>query len=336
MNKHQITIKDIARELKLSPSTVSRALRNMPEISKETREEVQAYAVKYKYQKNDLAMSLRMKKTRTIGVVIPEIIHYFFSAVLAGIEDVADKENFNVIVTQSKEEVLKEKKSVQTLLSSMVCGVLASMSKTTTDYGHFQELVDRNIPIVFFDRICPGILTDKVVVDDYSGAFSAVSHLIETGCRRIVFFGAEPRLVLANNRRMGYEDALRKNGLKVDKDLMFICDTLEKAEEITPSILAWEEKPDAFFAVNDETAVGILNTVKSSGFKVPEEISICGFTNANITSFTDPKLTTVDQHGFEVGATAMRLLIDRIMQNGEENVVSKIVKTNLIERGTTK
>lgn len=337
MKKKQITIKDIAKALHISPSTVSRSLADHPDISQETKELVNRYAKEHKYKPNALALSLRTSDTRTIGVILPQIVHYFFSSVLSGIEDEAEKGGYRVVISQSNENYEKEVKGAQALLEARVCGVLASVAKTTTDYAHFQDLIDSDIPIVFFDRICPGILTDRVVVDDYAGVCSAVDYLIRTGCRRIAFFGSPSHLAISNNRRMGYEDALRKNKLPVRKELIKICDNYADAFRLTPDLLTLPEPPDAFFAVNDETAIGVLNVVKAKGLKIPDQISICGFTNNSLAEVSDPLLTSVDQHGYELGATAMRLLINRLkgVQDGNR-IVSKIIKTNLVVRQTTR
>lgn len=337
MRKRQITIKDIAKALNISPSTVSRSLADHPDISRETKDLVNAFALEHKYKPNALALSLRTNNTMTVGVIMPQIIHYFFSSVLSGIEDEAEKEGYRVLICQSNENYDKEVKGAQALLEARVCGVLASVAKTTKAYNHFQELIDSDIPLVFFDRICTGILTDRVVVDDYNGVCSAVEHLIRSGCRRIAFFGSPSHLAISNNRRMGYEDALRKHQLVVDKQLIAICDNYTDALQLTPKLLSLPEPPDAFFAVNDETAIGILNVVKASGRIVPDEVSICGFTNNVLGEVSDPLLTSVDQHGYEMGATAMRLLIERLKGTREgEHVVSKVIRTNLVVRNTTR
>lgn len=337
MRKRQITIKDIAKALKVSPSTVSRSLADHPDISDETKKMVLAYAKEHKYKPNPLATSLRTNKNKTIGVILPEIVHYFFSSVLCGIEDEAEKNGYHVLVSHTGESYEREIRSVQTMLEARVCGVLSSVAKTTNNYDHFQELVDDGIPLVFFDRICKGILTDRVVVDDYDGVCSAVDYLIKTGCRRIAFFGSPSQLAISNNRRMGYEDALRKNSIDVDQNLITICDNYADALIMTEKIMNLPDPPDAFFAVNDETATGILNKVKSLGFHIPEDISICGFTNNSICEISEPTLTSVDQHGYEVGFTAFQLLINNIQgTRGNRKVVSKIIKTKLIPRGTTR
>ncbi len=336
MNKTQITIKDIARELKISPSTVSRALKNHPDISQETKNQVNEYARKYNYKPNALALSLRTSKNNTIGVIVPEIIHFFFSSVLSGIEEVANNEGFNVILCQSRESYDKEVKNAQALISTRVSGVLASLSKHTTNYDHFQEIVDSGIPLVFFDRICIGINTDRVVVDDYAGAFAAVEYLIQSGCKRIAFFSSPLHLEISKNRKNGYLDAMHKYKIPVDESLIRVCDTREEAIIITPEILDRPDRPDAFFAINDHCATGIMYAVKQARLKIPDDISIMGFTDGELAKASDPMLSTVEQHGFDMGKHAAKLLIDKINGVSQGRYTNKIVKTNLIIRGTTK
>lgn len=336
MKKPQITIKDIARALNISPSTVSRALKNHPDISQDTKDSVNKYAKDFNYKPNALALSLRMSKNNTIGVIVPEIIHYFFSSILSGIEQVANQEGFNVILCQSSENYEKEIRNTQALIATRVSGVLACLSKHTTNYDHFQEIIDSDIPLVFFDRICIGINTDRVVVDDYTGAFSAVEYLIQTGCKRIAFYSSPLHLEISKNRRNGYLDALRKYNLPVDESLIRVCDTREEAIIITPEILDRPNRPDGFFAINDHCAAGILHAVKLAKLQVPEDISIFGFSDGELAKACDPMLSTVEQHGFEMGKNAAKLLLDKINGITHGQYTNKIVKTNLIIRGTTK
>jgi LacI family transcriptional regulator len=337
MSKQYITLKDIAKALNLSASTVSRAMSNNPAISVETRKLVQKFAKEQKYKPNVLAMQLRTKRNTTIGVIVPQIVHYFFSTVLAGIQEEAEKENYNLLICQSSEDYVKEIKSVETLLDARVSGILASQSKTTKEYGHFQDIIDNNVDLVFFDRICTGINTDKVVVDDYEGAFKAVDYMVSTGCKKIAFLGSDVDMPISNNRRMGYESALRKNKIEIDKSFIKECDTHSIAQTMVPDMLAAENVPDAFFCINDEVAAYCLQLVKAAGFRVPEDISICGFTNGYLTEVTDPTLTSVDQHGFKIGVQAARLLIDRIEgRETKKGVVNKLIKTELVVRNSTR
>lgn len=334
MNKPQITIKDIARALKVSPSTVSRALKDNPDISQETRDLVHAYANKHNYKPNVQAVNLRAGRSNTIGVIVPQMVHHFFSCVLSGIEQAASEAGYNVLVAQSNESYEQEVKIIHSFLAARVCGVIASLAKNTSHYEHYQELLDNNIPIVFYDRICTGLNTERVVVDDYAGSFAAVEYMIQTGCKRIFFYGSAPHLEITKNRRNGYLDAMKKYHIPVDDTMIKLCDTRERAIAITPDLLESEERPDGFFAINDETAAGILYACKLVGIKVPDAVSICGFTDGAIAQNTDPKLTTVEQHGEEVGKSAFSILANKL--EGEEKRSNKIVRTNLIIRGTTK
>ncbi|MEG1616479.1 MAG: LacI family DNA-binding transcriptional regulator [Bacteroidales bacterium] len=335
--KKQLTLKDIAHHFNLSVSTVSRALRDDPTIGKETREKIKHYAKSHHYKPNGMAAGLRTKKSNVIGVIIPEINNFFFASVLDGIEKVAEENNYTIIISQSNEEYEKEVKSVHSLLSTRVAGILVSLAKKTRNYSHFEEIIGNHVPLVFFDRICPGVLTDKVVVNDYEGAKEAVNHLIKTGCKRIAYFDSDPHLEISKNRRNGYLDALRENQIEVDQSLIYKCDTWEEARNITPEILNQENKPDAFLAFNDITASGILFAVKKAGLRIPEDISICGFADGYVSQNTDPTLTSVDQHGYEMGKMAMELILKRIRAEKEvKGISNRIIKTTLIERESTK
>jgi LacI family transcriptional regulator len=336
MKNPPITIKDIARALGISPSTVSRALKNHPDISQDTKDKVNKYAKDFNYKPNTLALSLRMSRNNTIGVIVPEIIHYFFSSILSGIEQIANQEGFNVIVCQSSESYEKEIRNAEALIATRVSGVLACLSKHTTNYDHFQEIIDSDIPLVFFDRICIGINTDRVVVDDYAGAFAAVEYLIQTGCKRIAFYSSPLHLEISKNRKNGYLDAIRKYGLQMDESLIRVCDTREEAIIITPEILDRPNRPDGFFAINDHCAAGILYATKLAKLRVPYDVAIMGFSDGELAKACDPMLSTVEQHGYEMGKHAAKLLLDKINGITHGQYTNKIVKTNLIIRGTTR
>lgn len=334
MDKSQITIKDIARALDVSISTVSRALKNSKAISKETRKRVNDYAKKHHYQPNAMAANLRTSRSNIIGVIVPQIVHHFFSSVLSGIEQAARLAGYNIVVAQSDEHYKQEVEITQAFMATRVCGVITSLAKETARYDHYQALLDRNIPIVFYDRICPELKTERVVVDDYHGAYTATEYLIKTGCRRIFFYQTDPHLEISKNRRNGYVDAMKRYGMEVTPEMIVWCDTREKAMQITPLLLQGDNRPDAFFAINDDTAAGILHMCKRLGVKVPEEVSICGFSDDKIARSTDPELTTVEQRGEEVGRSAFNILHDKI--EGRENGKNQIVKTTLLIRGTTR
>ncbi len=338
--KANITMKDIAREMGVSVATVSRALQDSPRISAEQRERIQAYAREHNFIPNAVAESLRRSRVapqKIIGVIVPQIAHYYFSTILSGMEEEASARGYSMIVAQSDEQYEREVKICESFLGHRVCGVIVSQAKDTLRYDHFQKLLDNEMPIVFYDRICTGLNTSRVVVDDYQGAFTAVSHLIETGCRRIAFYGSDMHLEISKNRYNGYRDALLKGGLTPEADMRFECDNRAKAEEITPELLQRPDRPDAIFAVNDDTAIGILYTAKRMGLRVPNDLSICGFTNGERAIACDPMLTTVEQRGHRVGIEAVDILLDHVEGRTAPGAVERrVVKTRLITRGTTR
>ena len=339
-DKTPLTMKDIARELGISVATVSRALKDSPRISPERRAAIQQFAREHDFTPNVLAESLRHSKIhpiKLIGVIIPEFTHFYFSSVLAGIEDEASSRGYRIMVAQSNEQYEREVRICQSFYENKVCGVIVSQAKDTKRYDHFERLMDAGVPLVFYDRICTGVNASRVVVDDYMGAFNAVSHLIETGCTRIAFYGSAPTLEISKNRFNGYKDALLKHGLHYDESLTRICDNRADAEAVTPELLENDTPPNGFFAVNDDTAIGILYTAKRMGFRVPEDISICGFTNGQRAVACDPMLTTVEQRGMKVGEEAADILIDQV--EGiipRDKAERRIVRTRLVVRGTTR
>ena len=336
----QLTMKDIAREFNTSVATVSRALKDSPRISEEKRRAIQQYAKEHNFFPNFLAESLRNSKVmqpKIIGVIVPELAHYYFSTVLAGIEEEARARDYRIMVAQSNEKYEREVKICQSFYENKVCGIIVSQAKDTTKYDHFNQLLQSGVPLVFYDRICTGVNADRVVVDDYQGAYNAVSHLIETGCKRIAFFGSPMTLEISKNRFNGYKDALKRHGIEFDEKLGLFCDNRSDAEAITPELLKKEDHPDAFFAVNDDTAIGIMYAAKRMGFKVPDDISICGFTNGQRAIACDPMLTTVEQRGKRVGEEAADILIGHVEGTIPRNKVERrIVRTRLIIRGTTR
>ncbi len=335
-----LTMKDIAKEFGISVATVSRALKNSPRISEERRTAIQQYAREHNFVPNAIAESLRYARVqpiKVIGVIIPEFTHFYFSSLLSGIEEEAYSRGYRIMVAQSEERYEREVKICQSFFENKVCGIIVSQAKDTQKYDHFQMLQDAGMPLVFYDRICTGINASRVVVDDYMGAFNAVSYLIEKGYTRIAYYGAGMNLEISKNRFNGYKDAILKHGLQFDPSLTYICDYRDDAGNITPEVLQQETPPNGFFAVNDDTAIGILYTAKRMGYKVPEEIGICGFTNGQRAVACDPMLTTVEQRGRRVGEEAASILIDKVEGHIDpEQVVKRVVRTKLIVRGTTR
>ncbi len=337
MKVHQITIKDVARELGISVSTVSRALKDHPDISPETKRLVREMVDKLKYRPNAIALSLRKRHTKTIGVIVPEIVHHFFSSVISGIDEAAMEAGYNVMFFQSNESYEREVRNVQSLIDSRVDGVLVSVAKGSKKFGHLRQFLENDIPMVFFDRACDDISADRVVVDDFEGAFNAVDYLIKTGCRRIAHYTCPAHLQIAYLRKRGYISALEKHGLPVDDSLIVYCDNYDCALSVTKQIMEMPHPPDAFFTTNDETAVGALNALKRMGLRVPEDVSLVGFTDGLVSTVTDPLLTTVSQHGIEIGRKAASILLKRILDDNETfDPITEVVKTDLVIRNSTK
>ena len=333
-------MKDIARELGVSVATVSRALKDSSRISQSQRERIKQYAQEHHFTPNYMAETLRHSRVRPqkiIGVIIPQFAHFYFASVLSGIEEEASARGYTIMVAQSDEKYDREVRICKSFYEHKVCGIIVSQAKDTQHYEHFQQLLDMGVPLVFYDRICTGVNASRVVVDDYMGAFNAVTHLINTGCRRIAFYGSPMTLEISKNRYNGYRDALLHQGLQPREDWIRVCDNRADAEAITPAILQQEEIPDAFFAVNDDTAIGILYTAKRMGYRVPDDISVCGFTNGYRAIACDPMLTTVEQRGVTVGEEAANILISQVEGTLPANHVEKrVVRTRLIIRGTTR
>ncbi len=335
-----LTMKDIAAHFGISVATVSRALKDSPRISVERRAAIQQYAREHNFTPNMIAESLRhsrIQPMKVIGVIIPEFAHYYFSSILSGIEEEASAHGYRIMVAQSNEQYEREVKICKSFYENKVCGIIVSQAKDTHRYDHFQQLIDTGIPLVFYDRICTGVNASRVVVDDYMGAFNAVSHLIETGCNRIAYYSSAMTLEISKNRYNGYKDALLKHGIQPDPDLVRLCDNRTDAESITPEMLNSSAPPNGFFAVNDDTAIGILYTAKRMGFRVPEDISICGFTNGQRAVACDPMLTTVEQRGTKVGEEAAEILIGHVEGTIPPGKIERrIIRTRLIIRGTTR
>lgn len=336
MEKDRVTIKDIANELGISPSTVSKALKGHSDISSETKKAVRELVEKWNYKPDPIALSLKGGQGRTIGVIIPETVHHFFSTVISGIEDIAYDSGYNVMFCQSNELYEREVKSVETLLSCRVDGILVSLSKYTSNYDHFRKIMKAGIPLVFFDRICEEIETDRVVVNDEQGAFEAVDHLIKTGCRNIIHLSAPQTLLIGKNRKDGYIRAHRQNNLDVREENIIKCDTAEEARNVVPELLKKDRKPDGIFAVNDFTAATAMKMVRINGYRIPDDISIVGFSCDLISELTEPALTTIHQHGDIVGKEAFSMLIRNLGKKRESPFMTKIIKTELVVKGSTR
>ena len=339
MKKSRTTITEIANQLGISPSTVSRALNNHPAISKKTKKAVVKLAKKLNYQPNLLALNLLRKKTNTIGVIVPEITSYFFSSVINGIQDLVNPMGVNMIIGQSNESYEEEKSIVQTFASIRVDGFLISPSSQTKKCDHLRMLTENNIPLVIFDRDCEGVNVDKVFVDEYKGAFQAVEYLIQSGCRRIAHIAGQQSLSTARHRLKAYKDALTKNNIPVLNE--YIVEsygfTPEHGIDPTKKLLSLSNPPDAIFTINDGVAIGAMYVIKDAGIKIPEEISVIGFDDDPHSSYFKPSLSTVWQPTYEMGMLSARILMKRI---STANDLSKIREESLfpelVVRGSSK
>jgi LacI family transcriptional regulator len=336
MYKGQVTIKDIAKELGISPSTVSKALNGHPDISQSTKKAVRELVEKWNYKPDPIALSLKSGHTKIIGVIVPEIVHYFFSTVISGIEDLAYDSGYHVMFCQSNESYEREVKAVQTLLSSRVDGILVSVTKVTNDFSHFRKIQENGIPLVFFDRICGELDTDRVIVDDEEGAFDAVKHLITIGCKNIVHLSGPQNLQIGKNRKDGYLRALKHYHQPIDDRNIIRCDTQEEARIIVPDLMKRAIRPDGIFAVNDLTAVETMNVIRECGFNVPKDVSVVGFTSGMISDITFPTLSSVEQHGYMIGKEAVKLLIDRIEKRHNLPSQTIVIKTEMVIKGSSK
>ncbi len=336
----QATIKDIAKELGVSSSTVSRALKDYPGISEETKRKVKEVAERLNYRPNAVALSLRKSRSFTIGVIIPEVVHFFFSTVISGIEEVAQARGYNVILTQTNESMSREKSSIEAMLSNQIDGFLVCFTKQTADFDHFSKLLDYGFPMVFFDRIPKIDGAVSVAVDDYKGGYEAVSHLIEQGYENIAHLSGPKSLKISQNRERGYRDALYNHGMQVNEDFIRECPTgtTEEAYAVAMDLFEnFDSKPDAFFASNDMAAVGAMHAAKKLGLKVPEEIGLVGFSNWQFCSMLDPSLSSVAQPGFKIGSEATSLLLDIIEKKIDPDSVKDplILNTELLVRNSS-
>ncbi len=309
---HQVTIKDIAKILGISASTVSRALKDHPDISPKTKKLVQTFAEKVNYRPNALALNLRRSKTNTIGIIIPEIVHHFFSTVIAGIDKLAYAEGYNVMICQSTENYEREVSDAQALLDNRVDGILMSLSKTTENLDHIQHLIDHGVPVVFFDRAPNSIPVDSVVIDDLMGAYIATQHLINVGCKKILHLSGPQNLQIARLRQEGYMKALSENNIDFNPKYIIKCDTMDEVNSNAGKILQLAHEIDGIFAVNDSTAIAAMQVLLKNDYKIPDDISVIGFGDGPNAKVAYPPLSTVEQKGSEMGKEAIKLLLKQI------------------------
>jgi LacI family transcriptional regulator/LacI family repressor for deo operon, udp, cdd, tsx, nupC, and nupG len=336
LKRHQITIIDIARELNLSKSTVSRALTGHPKVKASTREAVLALAEKLDYQRNMVAINLVTSQSHTIGIIVPEFVTSFFPRVIIGAQEVASQAGYNIIISQSNESYETEVANARVMLANRVDGLLVSLTRETRNFDHLKVFQRKGIPIVFFNRVCEEMQVPKVVVDDYDGAFKAVEHLIRIGKKRIAHLAGPDSLLVSRKRLNGYLDALRQYNQPIVEELIITYDlTLEKVKIYVKHLLELEQPPDALFAINDPTAIEAMQLIKKKGLRIPEDIAVVGFSNDYASLLIEPSLTTVAQPMHEIGRTAVQLLLDQLDRVADWKAITRTLKTELIIRDSS-
>ncbi|MFV8336356.1 LacI family DNA-binding transcriptional regulator [Flavobacterium sp. RSP29] len=338
--KRKITLKQIAKELDVSISTVSKSLRNSLEIGEETRLKVQAFAKFYNYKPNNIALSLKNRKTKTIGIIIPEIVHHFFSTVINGIEQVANENGYSVIICLSDDSFDKEVLNMEMLANGSIDGFIMSLSKETQfrgDFHHITEVINQGMPVVMFDRVTNDILCDKVIIDDKYAAYEAVQSLIDKGRKKIALVTTVDYVSVGKLRTDGYTKALLDNGIPFNENLIIKIEDIDTCE-ITIGKLLEDKAIDAVFAVNELFAVTIIKTANKIGLNVPNDLAVIAFTDGIISKYSTPTITTVSQNGIKMGNKAAKMLIERLESEEDEedeNYKTEVIETHLIEREST-
>ena len=335
MSKSAATIRDIALILGISKSTVSRALNDHFDVKPETARKVRELAAQIDYHPNLLAQHLKQKRTNTIGVVIPETVNRFFAKAIGGIQEVANKAGYNVMICQSNESLALERNNLQTLMASKVDGLLISVSRETDLHDHLQYAIDKEVPLVFFDRIVEELSASQVYSDNYDISFQGTEHLLTQGCKRIAFIAGPQHLYNSRNRLDGYLGALKKHNINVSKSL--IVDAHYKVNEVGDymrHLFNLPQKPDGIFAINDMAAIEIMHILKKRGLNIPKDVAVLGFNNETICRFVEPSLSSIDHPAFEMGAAATEILLKQIIK-GEILQEKRLIKSRLVVRDST-
>lgn len=331
MKQHRTSLKDLAQQLNVSIATVSRALRNSHEVGEEMRQRVQKLAKELNYRPNPFAQSLRKEAPHIIGVVVPDLVTHYYSAVLDGIESYARTYKYTVISSNSHEDHELEERAIDNFINLHVEGIIACLAQDTTDYSHFEEIHEMGIPLVFFARTCLPEFFSQVTGDGDVAAQKATQHLIDTGSRRIAFIGGPNHLDMVRRRKHGYLQALRENRIPIDREIVK-CGEISKeyAVEATKELLSLPDPPDAILAFNDTMTFAIFDTIKDRGLKIPDDVAIVGFTDNDTAIHVTPKLTVAADNAAEQGRKAYELLMRAI--NGDKKHYKEIVPMDLIIR----
>ena len=334
-----VTLKQLAEQLNVSVSTVSKALHNSEEISKETIKRVQELAKHLNYQPNKMALSLKSNKTKTLGVIIPSILNHFFAKALFAIETEATKQGYNIITCVSNEVLEKEKNSLQLLSNGSVDGFIMSLAEETqvkNKTDHLAVLLKQNIPVVLFDRVTDQIECDKVIIDDFGAAYEATKHLLKEGRQHIVLISDIEELSVGKLRINGYLEALSEVSSYMEEPVIISITKTDDLEEVIDDLFASNKKVDGILSIDNTSGVVALHKALKKGYDVPKDLSIIGFSDDNVLPFTDPKLSTISQHTSEIGQSSVKLLVDRLNKKLPAEPIIKTIKTKLVLRGTTK
>jgi DNA-binding LacI/PurR family transcriptional regulator len=335
MGRRHISLKDLAVELGVSISTVSRGLSNHPDISRELTEKIQKLAMERNYSPNPLAMGLLRQQTRMIGVIVPDIVTHFFASVISGIEAVAKEQGYYIVIASSSETYLKEVESVENLLKTRVEGFIVCLSQQTVDYRHFERLIKNEIPLVFFDRVCETLEVPTVTVNGEAAVKSVIRHFFENGCRRIAYISGPGHLNISRNRKDGYLLGLKDCGMQFQPELLVECNlSAEDATEATRRLLSLPVIPDAIFGINDTIAFAAMKEIKRQGYKIPDDIALVGFTDEFHSTVVDPTLTSVTHPTFQMGREAASLFFKWISRGAtfSEKIV---LPTQLVVRDSS-
>ena len=341
MIRKKVTLKDIARELDVSISTVSKALKNSNEISRDTREKIQAFARLYNYKPNNIAISLKNKRTRNIGVIIPDIVHHFFTTVFRGIEKYANGRGYNVIVCVSDESFDKEVINMEMLANGSIDGFIMALSAETqdkNDFNHLRQVTDQGIPLVLFDRVTEEVECDKVVINDEEAAMEAVDFLLRSGKKRIALFTTQSYLNVSEKRERGYRRALQQSGIPYDETLVLRLPFQFEEEDLSRAFFETKQF-DAVLSVNEVFAIRGMRLAGKMGLQIPEDISFIGFTDGILSKYAMPTLTSVAQHGEQMGEVAARMLIDKVEneydETDPESYRTEVIRASLVQREST-
>jgi DNA-binding LacI/PurR family transcriptional regulator len=335
MSKSAATIRDIALILGISKSTVSRALNDHYDVNPETAKKVRELALQIDYHPNLLAQHLKQQRTNTIGVVIPDTVNRFFAKAIGGIQQVANQAGFNVIICQSNETLSLERNNVKTLMASKVDGLLISVSRETDRHEHLQYAIEKEMPIVLFDRIIEELQASQVYSDNYEISFQGTEHLLEQGCKRIAFIAGPRHLYNSRNRLNGYLAALKKHNINISDSLIVDSNYgTNNAEEYMRHLLNLRQKPDGIFAINDMAAMEIIHILKKRGLNVPKDVAVLGFNNETICRLVEPSLSSIDHPAFDMGAAAAEILLRQISKNGIV-LEKRLIKSRLVVREST-